>query len=161
MAQIEDNSGKRSTSAEVNLVPFIDLMSVCIIFLLITSVWTQVSMIQLGSSVYGKNNTDKQVNVEDPEKKDINLQLRIIPEGYEIVYTDATGNKRLPVAKQGEEYDKLALYERLKSIKEQYPDSKVAYVKVAEILTYDNMVTGMDILMQSGFSDIVVATGEN
>ncbi|MBK7890416.1 MAG: biopolymer transporter ExbD [Bdellovibrionales bacterium] len=54
MAQVEDSGSGRSTNVDVNLVPFIDLMSVLITFLLITAVWTQVSMIQLGSSIYGK-----------------------------------------------------------------------------------------------------------
>ena len=54
MAHIEEQGGKTSSVVELNLVPFIDLMSVCIIFLLITAVWTQVSMLQLGSSVYSQ-----------------------------------------------------------------------------------------------------------
>ena len=60
MAHIEE-SGKNSSVVELNLVPFIDLMSVCIIFLLITAVWTQVSMIQLGSSIYSNKTDDKPI----------------------------------------------------------------------------------------------------
>jgi biopolymer transport protein ExbD len=59
MAHIDDGGGGgRNTTVDLNLVPIIDLMSVCIIFLLITAVWTQVSMIQIGSSIYGKKSTD-------------------------------------------------------------------------------------------------------
>lgn len=48
MAQIDSGGSKgRAVSVELNLVPFIDLMSVLITFLLITAVWTQVSMIQI------------------------------------------------------------------------------------------------------------------
>ncbi len=55
MAHIESGGSRgRKTNIELNLVPFIDLMSVLITFLLITAVWTQVSMIQIGSSLYGK-----------------------------------------------------------------------------------------------------------
>jgi len=35
--------GKKSVDAELNLVPFIDLLSVCILFLLMTAVWVQIS----------------------------------------------------------------------------------------------------------------------
>ena len=60
MAQVSDGgSGKKEATFDLNLVPFIDLMSVMITFLLITAVWTQVSMIKLGSSIYGKQNTDE------------------------------------------------------------------------------------------------------
>src|SRR5262249_33183588 len=37
--------GKKPLNAELNLVPFIDLLSCCISFLLITAVWTQLDRI--------------------------------------------------------------------------------------------------------------------
>ena len=37
----------RSLNADVNLVPFIDLLSVCICFLLMTAVWTQLTSLQV------------------------------------------------------------------------------------------------------------------
>ena len=50
MAHISSGGKGRDINTELNLVPVIDLMSVLITFLLITAVWTQVSMIQLGAS---------------------------------------------------------------------------------------------------------------
>ena len=47
---IGSNSGsgrRRSLDAEVNLVPFIDLLSMCICFLLMTAVWTQLGAVQV------------------------------------------------------------------------------------------------------------------
>ena len=35
--------GKKALDATLNLVPFIDLLSCCISFLLITAVWTQIA----------------------------------------------------------------------------------------------------------------------
>jgi biopolymer transport protein TolR len=40
-------SGKRSLDAELLLVPFIDLLSMCICFLLITAVWIQIGVLQV------------------------------------------------------------------------------------------------------------------
>ena len=42
--------GKKALDAELNLVPFIDLLSCCIAFLLITAVWTQIAGLQVASS---------------------------------------------------------------------------------------------------------------
>src|SRR3954466_12437328 len=42
--------GKKPLDAELNLVPFIDLLSCCITFLLITAVWTQIAGLQVSSS---------------------------------------------------------------------------------------------------------------
>ena len=36
--------GKRELNSDINLVPFIDLLSVCICFLLIAAVWLQLPM---------------------------------------------------------------------------------------------------------------------
>jgi biopolymer transport protein TolR len=44
------SGGRRSLDAEINLVPFIDLLSVCICFLLMTAVWIQLSTVQVKQS---------------------------------------------------------------------------------------------------------------
>lgn len=44
------SGGRKSLDAEINLVPFIDLLSVCICFLLMTAVWTQISTVQVKQS---------------------------------------------------------------------------------------------------------------
>jgi biopolymer transport protein ExbD len=47
--QPHTKSGKKALDAEINLVPFIDLLSCCISFLLITAVWTQIAGLQVAS----------------------------------------------------------------------------------------------------------------
>ena len=41
------SSGRRSLDAELNLVPFIDLLSMCICFLLMTAVWMEVGSVNV------------------------------------------------------------------------------------------------------------------
>ena len=41
---------KKSLDSELNLVPFIDLLSCLISFLLITAVWTQISSLKVAQS---------------------------------------------------------------------------------------------------------------
>lgn len=41
---------KKSLDADINLVPFIDLLSMCICFLLMTAVWIQVGSLQVKQS---------------------------------------------------------------------------------------------------------------
>ena len=43
-------SKKRSLDAEINLVPFIDLLSMCICFLLMTAVWVEVATLEVKQS---------------------------------------------------------------------------------------------------------------
>ncbi len=44
------SSSKRALVADINLVPFIDLLSVCICFLLITAVWVQLGILEVKQS---------------------------------------------------------------------------------------------------------------
>ncbi len=44
------NGRRKSLDAEINLVPFIDLLSMCICFLLMTAVWMQVGAVQVKQS---------------------------------------------------------------------------------------------------------------
>lgn len=41
-----DRGAKKAVDAELNLVPFIDLLVCCICFLLITAVWTKVAQLR-------------------------------------------------------------------------------------------------------------------
>jgi biopolymer transport protein ExbD len=41
---------RKSLDAEINLVPFIDLLSMCICFLLMTAVWIQIGAVQVKQS---------------------------------------------------------------------------------------------------------------
>ncbi len=49
MASVGDTGGgrKKGLNPEVNLVPFIDLLSVCICFLLVSAVWLQIGTVQI------------------------------------------------------------------------------------------------------------------
>src|SRR3954465_5534552 len=99
MAQIGGGDGKRGTTLDFNLTPFIDLMSVCIIFLLLTAVWTQVSMIQIGSSIYGKKNTEDKS--PPPPRAEIPFRVDVRNEGFRI----QIGRNSLSIPKINGEYD--------------------------------------------------------
>jgi len=155
MAQVGDSSsgGKRASSFDLNLVPFIDLMSVMITFLLITAVWTQVSMIKLGSSIYGKQNTDE--TPPPPPNADVPFRLDVKEVGYRIIIGKQTYN----IAKVNGEYDRAELKSKLESIKLAYPDKVDAVVTAEEQLKYEYLIHGMDALLQAGFPAVSVATG--
>ena len=152
MAHIDEGGSGRRSTLDLNLTPFIDLMSVCIIFLLLTAVWTQVSMIQIGSSIYGKKNSEQQT--PPPPKAEIPFRLDVRHEGYRI----QIGRNQVAVPKRAGDYDQPALVTELKKIKELYPDKNDAVVTVLDELPYETLIQGMDALLHSGFQEISVAT---
>jgi biopolymer transport protein TolR len=58
---------RKSLDAEINLVPFIDLLSMCICFLLMTAVWTQVGAVQVKQS-HGTGAADPKVSFDSDVK---------------------------------------------------------------------------------------------
>lgn len=66
-------SKKRSTNAEINMIPFIDLLMVTVAFLLITAVWVTNSRINADAQVPGPPSPDE-VKPTTPEKV-LNLHI--------------------------------------------------------------------------------------
>ncbi|HVK60078.1 MAG TPA: biopolymer transporter ExbD [Bdellovibrionales bacterium] len=155
MAQAEEGGKGRTTQIELNLVPFIDLMSVLITFLLITAVWSQVSMIQLGSSIYGKRN-ENQEPITPPPLADIPLRVDVKEFGYRVII----GSERFQLPKIASGWDTEGLKARLKLIKEKYPEKSDGNLTVDDVLPYEALIIGMDTMIQGGFQSISVITAE-
>lgn len=156
MAQIESGgkSSGRRVNVDLNLVPFIDLMSVLITFLLITAVWTQVSMIQIGSSLYGKK-MESQPNPIPPPHSDLVLKVDVKDAGYILT----VGSQIMSLPKKSGEYDEAGLLSQLQRVKLNFPDKVDAVVAVSDELEYNQLIRAMDNLLSAGFSAISVATG--
>jgi biopolymer transport protein ExbD len=156
MAHVEEMGGdKKNVAVELNLVPFIDLMSVCIIFLLITAVWTQISMIQLGSSLYSKK-TEAASLTEPPAHADIPFRVNVLETGFDVLI----GKERISIPLQGKKYNEKALLKQIKKIKEIYPEKTDAIVASRDRVKYEYVVGAMDALLNGGFPEVVIATGE-
>ncbi|MCB0343115.1 MAG: biopolymer transporter ExbD [Pseudobdellovibrionaceae bacterium] len=152
MAHIEEGGSGRQANVEVNIVPFIDLMSVLVIFLLITAVWSQVSMIQIGSSVYGQKSEDE--SVKPPDRIEIPFRVDVKTSGYRV----QVGPQSTVIPKVGEEYDTARLLTEVKKVKEIYPDKTDVVITVADSLPYKTLIGGMDVLLQAGFPQIAVTS---
>jgi biopolymer transport protein ExbD len=154
MSHIETGGSGRKVSLEVNLVPFIDLMSVLITFLLITAVWSQVSMIQIGSSIYGKK-SDTTPTTTPPPDTDIVLKVEVRPTGYHV----NIGKEQFTVALKNGDFDLEALLEHLSRAKSKYPNKLDGAIAMADELPYERLINVMDTMLKAGFPSISVLTG--
>jgi biopolymer transport protein TolR len=155
MAQIDGGSrGKRAVNVELNLVPFIDLMSVLITFLLITAVWTQVSMIQIGSSLYAKKDDSKQPPQLTPNA-DVALKVDVKLDGYVLT----VGTQIISLPKVNAVYDAQGLIAQLQRVKQLYPEKIDGIVSMSDDVPYENLVGTMDQFLVAGFPNISIATG--
>lgn len=154
MAEIQESGGGRKKNFEPNLVPFIDLMSVLITFLLISAVWTQVSMIQIGTSIYGKRNEATEPAPPPPDA-DIVLKLDIRETGYQLTVGREVFN--LPLV--GGQFDEPGLISQLERVKQLYPNKQDGALAMDDLLPYERLIRGMDAFLAAGFIQISVLTG--
>ena len=150
--QVDDGGSGEHVSVELNLVPFIDLMSVLVIFLLISAVWSQVSMIQIGSSIYGKKNADNPAKL--PPQVEVPFRLDVKSYGYQIMLA----GQRTRINKKSGEYNVEKLHKEIARIKKIYPNKTDVVVTVEDELAYGELIRGMDVLLSEGFGDVAVST---
>lgn len=153
MANIESTNRGRNSNVDLNLVPFIDLMSVLITFLLISAVWTQVSMIQLGASFASPRSSDIQLNV--PPLEELVLRVDLVANGYTLKF----GKDIRPIPKIKDSYDVETLLSELQKIKKKYPDKPGIKISVSDSIKYEHMIKVMDVGLQAGFSPELLTGG--
>jgi biopolymer transport protein TolR len=156
MADIESggNGRGRRVNIELNLVPFIDLMSVLITFLLISAVWVQINMIQMGTSFYAQKDPNEPPPIPPPNA-DIVLKVDVKQAGYVLTF----GKLIISLPNSGAEFDDARLTTELLKAKQQYPDKVDAVLAVADELPYERMIYSMDVILKAGFPKISLATG--
>src|SRR6185295_6826827 len=93
--------GKKPLDASINLVPFIDLLSCCISFLLITAVWTQLARMDVTQKAKAPSGA-----VEDQPPPTVQLTLYINKDGY--IFSKSTGEST-PIEMKGDDYDYVKL----------------------------------------------------
>ena len=156
MAQIESGGRGRNVNQELNLVPVIDLMSVLITFLLLSAVWTQVSMIQLGAS-FASPKDPTQTDIKPPPLEDVVLKLEVRETGY-ILFV---GKDVRPIPKINSAYDNESLEADLKKIKQLYPDKAGIKLAINDDTLYDVVVAVMDTGLRAGFAPELLTGGPN
>jgi len=139
--------GKKPLDAAINLVPFIDLLSCCISFLLITAVWTQLARMDVQQKGQGAAGATD----EKPPEPTVNLTLFIDKDGF--TFAKSTGeNTQIPL--KGDEYDYSRLADILKDAKTAYPDKNDIQVKADDAVIYSKIIRAMDVVLSAKFPDI-------
>ena len=138
--------GKKPLDAELNLVPFIDLLSCCISFLLITAVWTQIAGLQVASSG----------GPPDPQTKQeatVDVKLLLGDKGYQLTVAGAN----IDIPKVNGVFDRKTLGEKLKTLKTSLPDQTAITVQPEDAVAYSDLVETVDTAMGEKLRNVTVA----
>lgn len=140
-----DKSGKKSVNADLNLVPYIDLLTCMVAFLLITAVWSQLARLEAHQKGQGQAGSD-----EAPPEKQLKLVVVVNEEGYNLV----ADQDQQPIPRKGSEYDYEKLGAELKKFKEAKPDKTDIQVASEDQIKFVVLVQTMDTCLTARFPDI-------
>jgi biopolymer transport protein ExbD len=143
-------SGRKSLSADLNLVPYIDLLTCMVSFLLITAAWTQLARLQANQKGQG------QAGEEAPPTQQVNIVVVVTQESFNLV----VGTDQVPIPKRGDQYDFPKLQQELKKVKEAHAEKNDVKVASEDNIKYETLISAMDAALTAGFPDIsLVDTG--
>jgi biopolymer transport protein ExbD len=137
-------SGKKPLNADLNLVPYIDLLTCMVAFLLITAVWSQLARLNVHQKGQG------QAGEDTPPEKVFKLIVLVNGEGFNLV----ADQDQQPIPKKGESYDFEKLSDELKKIKDGHPDKTDIQVASEDTIKFDTLVRTMDAAMTVRFPDV-------
>ena len=138
-ASVPGPRGRKKPMEEgLNLVPYIDLLTCMIAFLLITAVWTQVARLEVSGGPQG----DREVDLEQTS-----MTVMVATDGFNLlVGPDRQVFPRLP---QG--HDFAALAGALARVKSAHPDKDDAVVASEDRIDFGTLVATMDTVLAAGF----------
>jgi biopolymer transport protein ExbD len=144
--------GKKEIDFEINLIPFIDLMSAMISFLLITAVWTQVAKIDVKQT---PNMPSEDSTPPPPDEEKLSLTVLIKSSGYML--TKKGGQVIKEIEAKGEDFDVVTLSEELKKIRAEHPENKDIQVTCEDKVPYEELIKVMDECLKHELTGISVA----
>lgn len=139
------HGGKKSVDHSIPLVPFIDLLLCCVMFLLVTAVWNQLARLNANQQQPGQ----PQMDTPPPEEPQIKLILQVQNAGY-VLATTAGDSTTIP--KNGDAYDLEELIKKLKERRELEPNKKDITVAPEDGVHYEDVVKAMDTVVGEGYS---------
>lgn len=138
------HGGKKSVDHSIPLVPFIDLLLCCVMFLLVTAVWNQLARINANQQQPGQ----PQMDTPPPEEPQIKLILQVQNSGF-VLATTAGDSTTIP--KNGDAYDVEELVKKLKERRELEPNRKDITVASEDGVRYEDIVKAMDSVVGEGY----------
>jgi biopolymer transport protein TolR len=134
---------------DLNLTPYVDLMSTLIVFLLMTAVWNQIAV--LSTDTTSTTSSDTTATTGKPK---VNLSLTIMP-GYLEMTEDRTSVR---IAHVNQEIDRARLSEKLKAWKKKYPERTDVILNSENSVTYKMLISTFDAIVGEEFPDVGVST---
>jgi biopolymer transport protein ExbD len=149
MAQIDTAGRKGSVNLDINIVPFVDVMSCLTAFLLVTAVWIQTA--NLKNEPVGKAG-------DKPAEKASRIAILIAADGMDVEAIPA--DDAAPVDKRSVRADDWAQLEA--TLHDLQANGERPHVEIAALSTrehpipYQTLIAAMDVTVKAGFPHVGV-----
>jgi biopolymer transport protein TolR len=146
-------SNKKDLNFELNLLPFFDILSTCICFLLMTVAWIHIGSLDVSQAMGGqstqetKNPPSVWAYLEDSGK--VVLSLKDLTNGAKA------GD--VVIAGQGATLRWGEVAGQIAQLSVRYPEVKTALIMPSKVTAYDDIVHVMDSFKKSGVRDIGIS----
>ena len=145
-------SGKKAVDHDVPLIPFIDLLLCCVMFLLVSAVWTQLGRLETNQQAPGP------VQSADPVAPSVKLMFQIQSTGYMLA---TTAGDNTPVPKVREAFDLVGLTRALHARRAIDGERRDITVVPEDGIAYSEVVHAMDAALGEGYSAIDLSDAAN
>ncbi len=136
---------KGSVNVELNIVPFIDLMSCLTAFLLVTAVWVNIANLRNQPAGRARD------SIDTPEHP----KVAILIDSDSIQVSAYPSGQGVQLA--ANEWDKLATTLKEFQLPEETPRVEIAALSTdSHPIAYQSLVMAMDTAMKAGFPDVGV-----
>ncbi|MBW2732078.1 MAG: biopolymer transporter ExbD [Deltaproteobacteria bacterium] len=149
---ISPSSGaRRPLDAELNLVPFIDLLVCCICFLLITAVWSQMARVEV--HVGAERGVRQQRSLSMSQAR---VAVLVDHTGYVLT----AGSQRVAIPRQGRLYDRQRLKRELHTIRAHSATPPAITVAVTDGVPFQHVVAVIDVAKAQRFGRVRLSDGD-
>lgn len=130
--------GKKALDANINLVPYIDMLMTIMTFLMMTAVWTQIAMLEVQNASGGAQS--------EPEEPDPNKPKPIL-----VLVTDRAikvqeeGGEQQEFPTTGDSYDFKGVTNVMDAFKKARPERTEVKIQSEDGVKYENLVRVIDI----------------
>jgi biopolymer transport protein ExbD len=152
-AAVGAGGGKGDVNVELNIVPFIDLMSCLTAFLLVTAVWVNIAQINIQPK--GKNRDTANVQQDDEH-----VTLSVLVQADRIWVGLSRVNEFQEIPKKADDHDWDKFETTLKEHKASAFFADRSDIEIAGESTsqspveYKNVIHAMDLAVKVGFIDV-------
>lgn len=137
--------GRKPLDAAINLVPFIDLLSCCISFLLITAVWVNLSQLPVRHGANGEG--------AEPPQPQVQLTLLVTPDAF--ILSRSSGESTRLDSRAGE-LDFVGLAAAVQKARRDLPEQGSITVRSGDGIVYERLIKTIDLLRAEQFLDVNV-----